>query len=950
LATDPTLTVPERFRSAFRAATLTVIQRQSGKFQMRGALFFRGASTANVVESERRSFQPMLVVDPRRVVSARCACDPGMKTDDLCRHLGVLLARTADADGALPFERFETSVWRTIGFAASAEGRTIAFDAEDDPRELLLRKSVLTDQEQALLKRGSGTARLLWESSPWYRWAKAKFTDDPTGEKSALELRDGLLVLGDLVVPDAAVEQLVVNGVAARGGFEVAPLSITASVRIELTQSRALRFVPVLLRDYDEEDVGRTLQSDVTRKENVGRTLQSDATCEENVGRTLQSDGSLPATAKSRTGESDLRCSIHARAGLKQYGRFFFVDGAFASLRPTTPMFVERRSDTQASLFDERPASGIPFERETTIPESEVFAFLERHRDELAAMPVALAPDCVRNAQPVRLEGDVTFDFGETRGNTLDVEVTFETGVTAAEIAHARREGIRALNRGDVWIDVRDAQFDCFDSALMSDDGRLLVTPLDVLRIRGTLRGRAVFRGDEAGRDVFRMFDQIEISSAAPSPSALGFDLYAYQQTGYQWLWMLHRHGFGALLCDDMGLGKTHQAMALMRAVTVANPQASILVVCPTSVLDHWREKLARYLPGQEITLTSYGLVRSRLDQYRQERFDLVVLDEMQTIKNAGTATHQALSSLDKGVAIGLTGTPIENHEGELKTLLDFVVPGYLPGNVEDRATLRRLVRPFVLRRTKAQVLTELPPKIVDKRYCEMSDDQRSLYHAVIESRAKPLQAQLRAGASVSYVHVFAALNYLKQICNHPASAGGGFGGDAPSAKWDLFVELLEECMASGLKVVVFSQYLKMLELIEQHLQQQAVAFASIKGSTKDRGGEVARFRDDPDCRVFTASLRAGGLGIDLTSASVVIHYDRWWNQAREDQATDRVHRIGQNKGVQVIKLITRNSVEEKIDALIERKSRLASDIILDDDPALVKQFTPEELAELLGE
>ena len=843
-----------------------------------------------------------------------------MKTDDLCRHLGVLLARTADADGALPFERFETSVWRAIGFSASAEGRAMTINGESDPRELLLRKSVLTEQEQALLKRGSGSARLLWEASSWYRWAQARFADDPMAERAAIELRDGSLALGDVAVPAAAVEPIVTSGIAARCGFEVAPLSMAASLRIELTEARALRFIPVLLRDD-----------------------------EKNVGWTLQSDGSLPAATESRTGESDLRKSIHVRADLKQFGRFFLVDGAFASLRPTPPMFVEQSLRTQASLFDERTPSGIALERETIIPEADVFAFLERHRDELAAMPATLAPDCVRNANPLRLEGEVTFDFGAPRGNVLEVEVDFETGVTAAEIVRARRDGIRALNRGDVWIDVRDPQFDCLDSVSMRDDGRLIVTPLDVLRIRGTLRGRAIFRGDASGRDVFRMFDQLEVSSEAPSPSALGFDLYAYQQTAYHWLWLLHHNGFGALLCDDMGLGKTHQAMALMRAVTTANPQTSILVVCPTSVLDHWREKLSRYLPGQEVTLTSYGLIRSRLDQYRQTRFDLVVLGEMQMIKNADTATHQALAALDKGVAIGLTGTPIENHEGELRTLLDFVVPGYLPNDIDDRATLRRLARPFVLRRTKGQVLTELPPKIVDKRYCEMSEAQRSLYRAVIDSRAKPLQAQLRAGATISYVHVFAALNYLKQICNHPASAGGGFDGDAPSAKWELFVELLDECMASGLKVVVFSQYLRMLEMIEQHLQTQMIGFASVKGSTKDRGGETARFRDDAGCRVFTSSLRAGGLGIDLTSASVVIHYDRWWNQAREDQATDRVHRIGQNKGVQVIKLITRNSVEEKIDALIERKGRLANDIILDDDPSLVKQFTPEELEELLG-
>jgi SNF2 family DNA or RNA helicase len=220
-------------------------------------------------------------------------------------------------------------------------------------------------------------------------------------------------------------------------------------------------------------------------------------------------------------------------------------------------------------------------------------------------------------------------------------------------------------------------------------------------------------------------------------------------------------------------------------------------------------------------------------------------------------------------------------------------------------------------------------------------------------------------------VHIFAALNYLKQICNHPASVGGGFaaardasggfaaardasGGFGDSAvssgKWEMFTELLDECMASGLKVVVFSQYLAMLDLIEKHLLMNDIGHASIRGNTRERGAEIARFRDDPDCRVFTASLRAGGLGIDLTSASVVIHYDRWWNQAREDQATDRVHRLGQNKGVQVIKLITRNTIEEKIDALIESKAALATELIRPDDPALVKQFTREELDDLLAE
>jgi SNF2 family DNA or RNA helicase len=165
-----------------------------------------------------------------------------------------------------------------------------------------------------------------------------------------------------------------------------------------------------------------------------------------------------------------------------------------------------------------------------------------------------------------------------------------------------------------------------------------------------------------------------------------------------------------------------------------------------------------------------------------------------------------------------------------------------------------------------------------------------------------------------------------------------------------MFLELLEECMTSGLKVVVFSQYLQMLALIEEHLFHHGIGYASIKGATRDRGSEIARFRNDPDCRVFVASLRAGGLGIDLTSASVVIHYDRWWNQAREDQATDRVHRLGQSKGVQVIKLITRNTIEEKIDALITMKGTITGELIRPDDPSLVKQFTRDELDDLLSE
>ncbi|MFL6248380.1 MAG: DEAD/DEAH box helicase [Thermoanaerobaculia bacterium] len=895
--------IPDRFLSSFSPSTLRTVESHASQFRVTDALFFRGAYTANVVENERRKFAPVIVLDPARVISSRCTCNPAMRLNDLCRHLAVLVERMAGEDGALPSEKFEQSVWRAIAFASFSEGREM--HAEDgDARELMLRRCVLTDQEQALLRRGSGSTRLLFEASPWYRWSKQMFLRGADDAKLELRDRELHLVLPStrITLPPAAVEHVIhaAPELVTSSGFEIAPQALAPSLRIEITRARALRMTPVLLGSG-------------------GAVLDRDA--------------------------------------LPRFGKFFLTGNRFASPAAAAPMFVEQSERRQATLFEVRSSAGVPFDRETVIAEDDVFAFVERHRNELAALPEMLAPEAVRNARPVRLEEDVIFDFAApvaTSGREfLEVEITFHAGeetITAAEIARARRDGIRALIRGSLWIDVTDPQLAWLDDATLGPHGHILVTKLELLRIRGSLRGKCVFRGDPACERVFRLFDEIQTDADAPSPAACGIDLYGYQQTGYQWLWLLQQNGFGGLLCDDMGLGKTHQAMALIAAFASVNAQAEILIVCPTSVIDHWREKLARYIPGVPVTLTTYGLVRSRFEQFRGRPFDLLVLDEMQTIKNADTATHHALRGIDKRIAIGLTGTPIENHEGELKALLDFVVPGYLPKHVDDRMTLQRLVRPFVLRRTKAQVLTELPPKIVDKRFCELTGEQRTLYRRVLEARAKPLRAKLRAGESVSYVHIFAALNYLKQICNHPLSVSGGFGADVTSGKWELFLELLDECMSSGLKVVVFSQYLQMLGLIEDHLFRSEIGYASIKGSTSDRGAEVARFRDDPDCRVFTASLRAGGLGIDLTSASVVIHYDRWWNQAREDQATDRVHRLGQNKGVQVIKLITRNTIEEKIDELITRKGSLASDLILPDDPSLVKTFSRDELDDLLSE
>lgn len=286
--------------------------------------------------------------------------------------------------------------------------------------------------------------------------------------------------------------------------------------------------------------------------------------------------------------------------------------------------------------------------------------------------------------------------------------------------------------------------------------------------------------------------------------------------------------------------------------------------------------------------------------------------------------------------------------ESEFKE--NFAIPIEREGNQEVKALLTRMIRPFILRRKKQEVLQELPEKTIDKVACELSEEQLLLYNAMLEKERKPIVEQLQKGEGpIPYVHIFSILSKLKQICNHPALFHKTPDQHAQhaSGKWDLFVELLEEAMSGEQKVVIFSQYLHMLDIFANYLQERGWSYAQIRGDTTDRKEQMERFQNDPNCRVFLGSLNAAGLGIDLTAASIVILYDRWWNAARENQAIDRVHRIGQKWGVQVYKLITMGTIEEKIDQIITRKGRLMEEIITADDEATIKRFSREELIDL---
>ncbi|MFH1114518.1 MAG: DEAD/DEAH box helicase [Pseudomonadota bacterium] len=643
------------------------------------------------------------------------------------------------------------------------------------------------------------------------------------------------------------------------------------------------------------------------------------------------------------------------------------------------------------------PAEYFSPQKKILIPAREITSFLEQHGDLLRNEPRVFVDESVLNSETIDSFDQITLDHKALDESGVVLEISYDFGnirVPLRDVYEARKNNRRFLVHGDKWIDTFSQEFswlDGIEEKALTRDNTLTVDRAEYLRLLA-LHERPDKRFSSARvRSWFESLEQLQPTGRLPSIRAMKGKLRGYQRNGYGWLWFLYGNGLSGLLCDDMGLGKTHQVMALMTGI-VHKKAADIgkmrfLVICPTTVLSHWKEKVMQYCPRLDpyiyhgtdrqfqegfaehlLVVTSYGIALRDIEMLSEYRYELIVLDEVQAVKNKSTKTYAAVKALDSVCTIGLTGTPIENSVTDLKSLFDIILPGYLMsdslfdrhfrGPIEEESDahvkqkLSRMIQPFTLRRKKEQVLKELPPKIEDYRHCLLSADQIRFYRDVVENQGTGLvQALKDPGQKVPYMHIFAVLNYLKQICNHPVLLEKDSRNyrKYASGKWDLFVELLDESLGSGQKVVVFSQYVKMLELMESYLHDRTIDFATIKGHTRKRAEAIKRFNTDPSCMVFTASLRAAGLGIDLTGGSVVIHYDRWWNSAREEQATDRVHRIGQMRGVQVFKLITEHTLEEKIDKIITKKMHLMESVIKQDDKSLLKRFSREDLIELMS-
>jgi superfamily II DNA or RNA helicase len=469
--------------------------------------------------------------------------------------------------------------------------------------------------------------------------------------------------------------------------------------------------------------------------------------------------------------------------------------------------------------------------------------------------------------------------------------------------------------------------------------------------------------------------------------------LRPYQKEGVYWLRFLETSGVNGLLADEMGLGKTLQTLAwlnLPRTDSAAAGRPSI-IVCPTSLVENWSREAEKFvpqmrrlvingpdraalfaqIPEHDLVITSYALLRRDLDSYRPHRFAAAVLDEAQHIKNRSTLNAVSAKQIAADCRLVLTGTPVENSVADIWSIMDFLMPEYLgdyetfrynyemPIAAGDRAgelaqaKLRRKLHPFILRRLKKDVAKDLPDKIVKVSFCQLTTDQQRVYNDLLaETRRKTGDLVKAKGFDRSRFEILAMLMRLRQTCCHldllkNRHQTGAY--ENPSAKLDAFFDILDEAIDGGHRVLVFSQFVAMLKLLRDELDNRALPYCYLDGSTQDRLAQCARFNRDPSIPVFLISLKAGGTGLNLTGADMVVHFDPWWNPAVEDQATDRAHRIGQKRTVYSIKLIAEHTVEEKVLAMQQRKQAVIDATVGATDAAVMRQMSFDDIRGLLG-
>ncbi|HMO05801.1 MAG TPA: DEAD/DEAH box helicase [Kiritimatiellia bacterium] len=583
---------------------------------------------------------------------------------------------------------------------------------------------------------------------------------------------------------------------------------------------------------------------------------------------------------------------------------------------------------------------------------------------------------------------DCNLTFRDSEGQTLD----------PALIQAALLKGDGCVQQGDrIWLmdrhnmqTLQDILDECDHKGAIGHSGHRL-DAIHAGFIRNSVS--ALSNVKWSGNDAFSHIASAQNREVTMEPVSLSAFLEkimrGYQKEGVSWLRFLERCGFCGILADEMGLGKTIQALAWLTLERV-DPRARnkpAIVVCPTSLLENWAEESRRFTPdlrvhvihGQDrkkaldqldkadLIITSYALLRRDIEHYHRQEFSVAILDEAQHIKNHSTQNARAAKKLRAVHRLVLTGTPVENGVTDLWSIVDFLMPGYLghhqhfrrayempiaAGSTQSQQVQQRLrqkVHPFLLRRLKRDVAKELPERIDRIAYCTMTPDQRAVYRQLLESTSRQIVGMVTSqGFTRSRFMILKTLTRLRQVCCHlDLLKMPELQSKNPSGKLDLFMELLDEAMDGGHRVLVFSQFVSMLHIIRDELNKRKTPYCYLDGSTVHRWEEVQKFNETDSIPLFLISLKAGGTGLNLTGADMVIHFDPWWNPAVEDQATDRAHRIGQHKTVYNVKLITRDSIEEKVLELQKRK-RSVIDATLSADVDIIRSLSWEDVQDLL--
>ena len=538
----------------------------------------------------------------------------------------------------------------------------------------------------------------------------------------------------------------------------------------------------------------------------------------------------------------------------------------------------------------------------------------------------------------------------------------------------------------DRLLPIFNTLIELYDKEPLNSDGRLELSRLQGIQIGDLLSDPALtWHGADKLQQLHKHLSDFEGIQEAGTPEGFTAKLRAYQQQGLSWIQFLRQFEFNGILADDMGLGKTVQTLAhlLIEKESGRMTQPS-LVIAPTSLMGNWRREANRFAPKlkvlvlhgpdrrshfnriteQDIVLTTYPLLRRDKKQLLEQVFHYIILDEAQAIKNPKSQTAQVVYQLQASHRLCLTGTPMENHLGELWSMFHFLMPGFL-GNLERfnrlfrhpieygndearREQLQRRLKPFLLRRTKAAVAAELPEKTEIIRSVTLEGTQRDLYESIRLAMDKKVRQEIsKKGLARSHIMILDALLKLRQACCDPRLVSLPQAKQVQeSAKLDLLMLMLPEMVEEGRKILLFSQFTKMLGLIEDELKKYRINYVKLTGQTRKRDEVITRFQEG-DVPIFLISLKAGGLGLNLTAADTVIHYDPWWNPAVEDQATDRAHRIGQDKAVFVYKLITEETVEDKILDMQKAKKALAESIYSSEGKDKGVAITANELTEL---